>query len=512
MIAYSLHTPHVDWFGLGPIFVLIGASFVALLCAVLVPQAVRRVTAATVSGLGFTAGLALAVWLYVDSAHGHTIVSGTFYRDRWTALAQVILCAVGLATTLLAVEHMPGWSRNADRSRRDDHIAEFYALLLASAAGMAFFVGSANLMVMFLSLEWFSIALYVMCAIDYDLEAALEAGLKYLIIGSFGAATLLFGSALVYGATGTISFQGIARAVAAQGLTGDWFLVLGLALVVAGLGFKMSAAPFHMWTPDVYEGAPTTVTAWMSSATKVAALLLAFRLMTTAFAHDTHLWTWGFAIVATISLAIGNLAALVQTNVKRILAYSSISHAGFLLIGLSAGSALGGRALMYYLVPYTAMAFGSFAVVAARERELGVPVTLDNLAGFGWERPFLGVAMWFFLFGFAGLPLGGGFVGKFYVLSAAYRHGWVWLLIVGVLATLVSLYYYLGVVRAMYMRPSEELRVRTETGVAVSGGAPARERLLHLAVGAALAVSVGSLFAVQPLIDLARHAASALPL
>ncbi len=377
---------------------------------------------------------------------------------------------------------------------------------------MAFFVGSANLMVMFLSLEWFSIALYVMCAIDYDLEGALEAGLKYLIIGSFGAAALLFGSALVYGATGTISFQGIAAAVAAHGLTGDWFLVLGLALIVAGLGFKMSAAPFHMWTPDVYEGAPTTVTAWMSSATKLAALLLTFRLMTTAFAHDTHLWTWAFAIVATVSLAIGNLAALVQTNVKRILAYSSISHAGFMLIGLSAGSALGGRALMYYLVPYTAMAFGSFAVVAARERELGVPVTLDNLAGFGWERPFLGVAMWFFLFGFAGLPLGGGFVGKFYVLSAAYRHGWVWLLIVGVLATLVSLYYYLGVVRAMYMRPSEELHVRTESGLAVSGGAPARETLLHLAVGAALAVSVGSLFAVQPLIDLARHAASALPL
>jgi NADH-quinone oxidoreductase subunit N len=266
----------------------------------------------------------------------------------------------------------------------------------------------------------------------------------------------------------------------------------------------MSAAPFHMWTPDVYEGAPTTVTAWMSSATKVAALLLAFRLMTTAFPHDQHLWGWAFAVVATASLAIGNYAALVQRNVKRILAYSSISHAGFMLIGLSAGSALGGRALMYYLIPYSAMAFGSFAVVAARERELGVPVTLENLAGFGWERPFLGVAMWFFMFGFAGLPLGGGFVGKFYVLAAAYRHGWAWLVIVGVLATLVSLYYYLGVVRAMYMRPAEEL--------AVAGGSPPQERFLQLAVGAALVVSFGSLFAVQPLIDLARHAAGALPL
>jgi NADH-quinone oxidoreductase subunit N len=507
----TLHTPHVDWFGLATIFALLGASFFALVCAVLVPRAVRRLAAASVAGIGFTAGLVLSIWLYVDSAHGHAIVAGAFYRDRWTALGQVILCAVGLATTAVAVEHVPGWGRAADIARRDDHVAEFFALLLASGAGMAFFVGAGNLMTLFLSLEWFSIALYVMCAIDYDLEGSLEAGLKYLVVGSFGAGALLFGSALVYGATGTVSFHGIATAVATHGLTGDTFLVLGLALIVAGLGFKMSAAPFHMWTPDVYEGAPTTVTAWMSSATKVAALLLTFRLMTTAFPHDEHLWSWAFAVIATASLAIGNFAALVQRNVKRILAYSSISHAGFMLIAVSAGSALGGRALMYYLVPYSAMAFGSFAVVAARERELGVPVTLDNLAGFGWERPFLGVAMWFFMFGFAGLPLGGGFVGKFYVFAAAYRHGWVWLVIVGVLATLVSLYYYLGIVRAMYMRPSTELQVQPGGGVAVSGGAPARETLLHLAVGAALVVSFGSLFAVQPLIDLARHAAGSLP-
>jgi NADH-quinone oxidoreductase subunit N len=507
-----LHTTHIDWFGLSTILALVGTSFLALLCAVLVPRAMRRAAAFGMSIAGFTAGLVLSVWLYVDSADGHTIVSGAFYRDRWTALGQIILCGIGLATTVVGVEHVPGWSRVADAARRDDHIAEFYALLLASAAGMTFFVGAGNLMTLFLSLEWFSIALYVMCAIDYDLEGSLEAGLKYLIVGSFGAAALLFGSALVYGATGQISFHGIATTIAAKGLTGDTFAVTGIALIVAGLGFKMSAAPFHMWTPDVYEGAPTTVTAWMSSATKVAALLLTFRLMTTAFPHDGRLWSWAFAIVATASLAIGNFAALVQRNVKRILAYSSISHAGFMLIAVSAGSALGGRALMYYLVPYSAMAFGSFAIVAARERELGVPVTLENLAGFGWERPFLGVAMWFFMFGFAGLPLGGGFVGKFYVFAAAYRHGWVWLVIVGVLATLVSLYYYLGIVRAMYMRPSEELQVQPGGTVAVSGGAPAAERLLHAAVGAALAISVGSLFAVQPLIDLARHAARALPI
>ena len=503
-----IDTPPIDWFGLSPVLALTGTAFAALLCAVLVPRAARRLAAASISAVGFVAGIVLSIWLYVDSANGHTIVAGAFYRDRWTALGQVILCGLGLVTTLLAVEHVPGWRSYADLDRRDDNIAEFFALLLASGAGMAFFVGAANLMVLFLALEWFSIALYVMCAIDYRVEGSLEAGLKYLIVGSFGAGALLFGSALVYGATGKISFDGIAAAIGSQGLSGDAFVVTGIALMIAGLGFKMSAAPFHMWTPDVYEGAPTTVTAWMGSATKVAALLLTFRVMTTAFPQNQHLWGWAFAIVATISLAIGNFAALVQKSVKRILAYSAIAQAGFMLIGLSAGSALGGRALMYYLIPYSAAAFGSFAIVAARERELGVAVTLDNLAGFGWERPFLGVAMWFFVFGFAGLPLGGGFVGKFYVFAAAYQHGWVWLVIVGVLATLVSLYYYLAIVRAMYMRPSEELGLRP----AVTGGAPAKETLLHLAVGAALVVSVGSLFAVQPLIDLARHAAGALPL
>jgi NADH-quinone oxidoreductase subunit N len=488
-------TPPIDWFAISTILVLLAAAGVALLGAVLVPARLRRPFAASVSALGFVGGLVTSIWLYVDSADGHTVIAGAFDRDRWTMLAQIIICATGLAATLLGAEHVA-------RSR-DDHISEFFTLLLASAAGMAFFVGSANLMVMFLSLEWFSIALYVMCAIDYDVAGSLEAGLKYLVVGSFGSAALLFGSALVYGATASIDFS----AIGSQDLSGNALLVLGLAMIIAGLGFKTSSAPFHMWTPDVYEGAPTTVTAFMSAATKVAAFALAFRLMRTAFPHEEHLWSWAFAAIAVASLVIGNFAALVQRNVKRMLAYSSISHAGFLMIALATGSALGARALMFYLIVYAAMAFGSFAVVAARERELGVPVTVENMAGFGWERPFLGVAMWFFLFGFAGLPVGGGFVAKFYVLAAAYQHGWSWLVIVGVLATLVSIYYYLVVVRSMYMRPSEELQVAAP----VVGGSPPREPLLHVAVGFALVVSVGSLFAVEPLINIAKDAAAALP-
>jgi NADH-quinone oxidoreductase subunit N len=261
-----------------------------------------------------------------------------------------------------------------------------------------------------------------------------------------------------------------------------------------------------MWTPDAYEGAPTPVTAFMASATKIAALVVTYRLLVVAFPGDIHLWRWTIAIIACISLAWGNIGALAQRNVKRILAYSSISHAGFMLIAVAAESQLGARALQYYLIPYAAMSLGAFAIVAARERELGAPVTLENLAGFGWERPYLGIAMWTFMLGFLGFPLTGGFIGKFYVFAAAYDHGFWWLIIVGVAATMISAYYYLGIVRAMYFRDSAELQL------APAGGSPPREFMLSAGVTICLAVTVGTFFAVQPLIDVARSAAHALPL
>jgi NADH-quinone oxidoreductase subunit N len=282
-------------------------------------------------------------------------------------------------------------------------------------------------------------------------------------------------------------------------------LVVGLAMVIVGLAFKSSAAPFHQWTPDAYQGAPTPVTAFMSSATKIAALVVTYRVLVTAFPHDENLWRYAVAVIACISLAWGNIGALVQRNVKRILAYSSVSHAGFMLIAVAAANQLGGRALLYYLIPYSAMSLGAFGVVAARERELGAPVTLQNLAGFGWERPFLGVSMWVFMLGMLGFPLTGGFIGKFYVFAAAYDHGFWWLIVVGVIATMISAYYYLGIVRAMYFRDTAELRL------APAGGSPPQDLLLTSGVFVSLVVTVGSFFAVQPLIDVARSAAKALP-
>jgi NADH-quinone oxidoreductase subunit N len=282
-------------------------------------------------------------------------------------------------------------------------------------------------------------------------------------------------------------------------------VLVALVLTIVGLAFKVGAVPFHMWTPDAYEGAPTPVTAFMAAATKTAALVALLRIVVTAFPQQEHLWTWALAGIAVASLAIGNVAALFQSGVKRMLAYSSVSHAGFMLIAIASANDLGGRALLYYLIPYSAMSIGAFAVVAARERELREPVTVANLGGFLWERPFLGFSLVVFMLGFAGLPPTGGFVGKFYAFAAAYRHGWAWLVVVGVVATAVSLYYYLAVIRALFARPAGSL------GLAPAGGAPPREALLQVSVAACLLVTVGSFFAVQPLIDVARDAAAALP-
>jgi NADH-quinone oxidoreductase subunit N len=488
--------PSVDWFALSPELALLGAAGLALLGAVTLPRRWIRPLAAGACVLGFAGAFVAAALLFWKSGTPSGEVADAIARDRLAALAQLIVGGCGV----LAV----GISYSS--RRRVEHAGEYYALLATAGAGMAFLVSAHNLMTLFLGLEWFSICLYVLCAMDLDSVRSLEAGLKYLIVGSLGSGVLLFGSALVYGATAELEFGAIAEATRAGGLDEDPLLLVGLAMILAGLAFKASAAPFHQWTPDVYEGAPSPVTAFMSAATKAVALVLALRLLVTAFPELDELWTVALAVIACISLAWGNLAALVQRRVKRLLAYSSISHAGFMLIAIAAANELGGRALLYYLIPYCAASLGAFAVVAARERELNAPVTLDNLAGLGWERPLLGVAMWTFMLGFAGFPLTGGFVGKFYVFSAAYDRGWTWLVIVGVAATFVSLYYYLAVIRAMYMRPASELTL------APAGGSPPREILLSASVLVAMVVNVGAFFAVQPLIDLGRNAAESLPL
>ena len=452
----------------------------------------RKGVAAVAAIAGFVVAAVLAGVVFDETPSPEVLLEGTMVRDQLASLAQVILGVTG------AVVVLASWGER----RRENH-AEYYALLATAGAGMVFFVGAESLMTLFLGLEWFSLCLYILVAIDSERETSLEAGLKYLIVGGFGSAVLLFGSALVYGATSELSFSAIAQADPSS----DAFLLAGLAMILAGLAFKVSAAPFHMWTPDVYQGSPTSITAFMSAATKTAALVVTLRILVTAFPEQSDVWTITVAVLAAISLVWGNLGALAQRDVKRILAYSSISHAGFMLMAIAAYSDRGAEALLYYLIPYSAMSVGAFAVVAARERELQAPVTLESLAGMGWERPYYGIALWTFMLGMAGFPLTGGMFGKLFVFSAAYDAGDWWLVLLGVAATAVSLGYYLNIVRWLYMHSGAELRAAP----AAAGGSPPRDSALGVAVAAAVAVTVGSVFVVQPILDLASEAAASLP-
>src|SRR4029077_539742 len=256
--------------------------------AVFTQRTTRKAAAAIEAFAGFITAFVLAIIVDAKSPEAAVQVHDAMFRDRWAALAQVLIGATGAIAVL--VSYRERW--------RDETVAEYYALLAAAGAGMLFFVQAANLMTLFLALEWFSIALYVLSAIDIDLIGSLEAGLKYLIVGAVGSATLLFGSALVYGETGQLSFDKIA----AFGHGGDAMLVVGLAMILVGLAFKASAAPFHQWTPDAYQGAPTPVTGFMASATKIAALVVAYRVLVVGFPHDRHLWTYALAVIAIISL------------------------------------------------------------------------------------------------------------------------------------------------------------------------------------------------------------------
>ena len=370
---------------------------------------------------------------------------------------------------------------------------------------MVFFVSAANLMTMFLALEWFSIALYVLCALDTHRRASLEAGLKYLIVGSFGSGILLFGCALVYGATGELGFTAIRDATGAD----DPLFVTGMAMILAGLAFKVSAAPFHMWTPDVYQGAPTTVTAFMSAATKIAGFVLMLRILVTAFPEQSEIWTVAVAVLAVCSLAIGNLAAIAQRDVKRMLAYSSVSHAGFLLIAVAADSAAGGEALLYYLIPYAAASVGAFSVVAAREREQGRAVTLDSLAGLGWERPVCRRRNVVVHALDGRVPSHGRVPGEAVHLLGDLRGGLV----------------VARRDRRRSPRRSRSPTTRTSSEPCTCARArclPARSWLRVArrpriscstsTLAAALAVTIGSFFFVQPLVDLATDAIASLPL
>ena len=477
----------ISFSAIAPEIVLLVTASVLLVVGVFLPGELARRLSAAASVIALGAAAAISAIQFEDStryAFDHTLRIDAFGQG-----GRMLIFLSGLLAVCVAF---------GMRDLRERGV-EYHALLLAACGGMSLLAVANSFVTTFVALELFSICLYVLVAIETDDLLSLEGGLKYLIVGSVGAAFLLYGSALVYGATGALEFDRI-RAALAHGEPHGVLLLAGLSFVIVGLGFKANAAPFHMWTPDAYEGAPTPVTAFMSAATKVVALVIALRVLVTAFPRQSDVWEIGLAGLIFACFIAGNLGALRQTNVKRLLAYSTVAHSGFLLTAVAAHSALGGRALLYYLTIYAAMNVGAFAVVAIREHEIGRPVEVADFAGWGYSRPLLSIAMVVFMLSLAGFPPTGGFLGKLYIWSAAVANGQTYLAIGGAIATVVGLVYYLRVPFALFDRDA-----------AVPASVPSVNLPLNAAVSVASAVVVIGLGIVpSPLIDLARTASSSI--
>jgi len=389
-----------------------------------------------------------------------TTFGGSFIVDDFARFLKITALIGSVATLLLSVEFL------SDPSRR---IFEYSILVLLSTLGMMVLISAGDLIALYLGLELMSLALYVVAASNRDNVKSTEAGLKYFVLGALSSGMLLYGASLVYGFTGTVSFAGIAAAAK----TGSIGIVFGIVFLLAGLCFKVSAVPFHMWTPDVYEGAPTPVTAFFASAPKVAAMAVFVRVAMTAFPGITVEWQQIVVFVSIASMALGAFAAIGQKNIKRLMAYSSIGHMGYALIGLAAGTPEGAQGVLVYLAIYVAMTLGSFAIILAIERNGQAFEEISDFAGLSRTNPLLAFFFAMFLFSLAGVPPLAGFFAKWYVFVAAIKAGLFTLAVIGVLTSVVGAFYYLSIVKVMYfddpLAKLDPVRVEVGTVVAVTG-------------------------------------------
>jgi NADH-quinone oxidoreductase subunit N len=362
---------------------------------------------------------------------------GSFVVDDFARFLKVLVLVGSAATILLSLEFLSDL-----RERR----FEYAVLIILSTVGMLVMISSGDLISLYLGLELMSLPLYVVASIDRDSVRSTEAGLKYFVLGALSSGMLLYGCSLIYGFTGTVNFAGIAKATTASGIG----LTFGLVFLFAGLCFKVSAVPFHMWTPDVYEGAPTPVTAFFAAAPKVAAIALFVRAAVTAFPGIIIQWQQILVFVSIASMGLGSFAAIGQRNIKRLMAYSSIGHMGYALIGLAAGTAEGVQGVLVYIAIYLAMTLGTFACIIAMRRTTGPVEQIADLAGLARTRPAMAFFLAMLLFSLAGIPPLAGFFAKFYVFLAAIKAGLYTLAVIGVLASVVGAYYYLLIVKTMY--------------------------------------------------------------
>ncbi len=476
--------PASDLLPLAPQLFVTLLAMVVLLLEALRPRTSNRALA-NVSLLGLAVAFLLQVWHWPVGGSVKTLLNGMAAADLYTACFNVILIAGTFLGILLSVDYL---------EQEGSGHGEYYALLLFTTAGGMIMASSMNLIAIFLGLEILSVSLYILAGYQRERLVSEEAALKYFLLGAFASAFFLYGMALMYGASGSLDLAEIRDRISIQGDTSRNYLLLGgVSLMLVGFGFKVAVVPFHIWTPDVYEGAPTAVTAFMSVVAKAAGFAAFVRVLAFAFPTGAQITIQVSAVlasVATLTMIVGNVVAIAQRNIKRLLAYSSIAHAGYMLVGVVAAlrdpAGEGIPSVLFYALVYTFSNLGAFAVVLALRKRGEELLTLDEMSGLGVRYPALGLLMALFMLSLAGMPPTAGFLGKLYVFRALLNLSdtvaMPWLVIVAVLTSVVSFYYYVRVVTNMFMRPAELKEDETE----YAGRGPLGFSLVATAVGTIL--------------------------
>ncbi len=498
----NFNEPHIDYAGIAPILALTVGLVVVLMTSVIKPLR-RTAPLLTLVTLGATAGL--LIWHWNESLE---LITGALVLDNLAISLSLIAIGMAAFTVLLSIR---------EPATKEAGSGEYHALLIGSVLGMVLLTQASNLVTFFVAIETLSIPLYILCATNLRREGSLESGLKYLIIGSVGSATLLYGMAFLYGGTGSTDFSGIAIGIAHNGMLSDPLILIGIAMAAVGLAFKTSIAPFHQWTPDVYQGAPTPITTFMAVATKAAAFAVFLRFFDVALGPQVDQWAPALAVLAAISIVVGNVGALGQSSLKRMLGYSGVAQAGYMLGGIVVASESGTSSLIFYLAAYAFMNLAAFAVVIARERETPYGDDIRAVQGLGASKPLLAWPLTIAMLGLAGLPATAGFIGKLYLIEALVEGDYTWLAVFIAVGTMISLAYYLRVVAAMWMRPETE---SVTGGVpAIAGAAPEADpidpeagRRIYLVGPALLGAAATVFFGIipQPLVDFAAHAGASL--
>ena len=470
-----IEVPAIEYSAMAPQLVLIGAALLLLVVVSLVRRPPPWLwPLLTVAAGG--AALAASLWLWADVRDDGParVVADALVVDGFAAFFMVLLSATVVMGALLGQGYL---------DREGVRGPEFYVLLLLSTAGGLFMASANDLIVVFLGLEVLSIALYVLAGFQGRRQASREAAMKYFVLGAFSSALFLYGVALVYGATGSTNLASVGSYLAANVATGEGVLLAGMALLLVGLGFKVAVVPFHTWTPDVYQGSPSPVTGFMAAAAKAAGFAALLRVFASTFATLRLDWRPVVWVLAVVTMLVGSILAVVQNDVKRMLAYSSISHAGYVLIGLEAASDRGVAGSLFYLLAYTFMVMGSFAIVTVVGRRGDRRHGLDEYRGLAVRRPALALAFAVFLMAQAGVPFTTGFLAKFYVISAAVESRSYALALIGMLSAVIAAFFYLRLVIVMYSPPA-------------AGGGEEAPPALALPASHAIAVAVAAAFTV----------------